>query len=155
MTDQLKTEPVEEKQPVPQQPEPVFIGWSAILKGSALLVGTLLVGVVIAGFVMQQKYGTPGVIATLCAGAICSISGVAALVVTGFGTGQKDGLTYTLGSIAIRTGIPLGSAIVVSNTIPYLAKAGFFGVIIVLYLLTLSAETLLSVRLLKKQMVTK
>lgn len=137
--------------PQVQQPEPVFIGWSAILKSSAILVAVLVVGAVIAGYFMQQKQGEAGLIATICATAICVVSGVGALVLTGYGTSQKDGLSYTLGSILIRTGIPLGSAVVVTDTQPYLKEAGFFGIIVVLYLLTLALETLLSVRLVKKQ----
>ncbi len=143
--------PAKEAAPKVQLPEPVFVGWSAIVKSSVILLVVLTIGATIAGYFMQQKQGEAGVIATICAAAICSVSGVGALVLTGYGTSQKDGLSYTLGSILIRTGIPLGLAVVISDTQPYLKEAGIFGIIVVLYLLTLALETLLSVRLLKKQ----
>ena len=93
-----------------------------------------------------QRYGTTGLATAGIAAAICFFSGALALVVTGrsIGSNSPVGLLF---SMLIRTGIPLAAGLVLSSNFEILRNAGVFGMILVYYLITLSVETTLAVRL--------
>lgn len=93
----------------------------------------------------NSKYGQPGIVAAVVAASVCWLCATAALVVAGRVAGTPNALNGQLASIGLRTVIPLIVAIALDGQVPYLAAAGFFGMMVPAYLVSLVAETLLSV----------
>lgn len=93
----------------------------------------------------NASHGLPGVYAAGFATLVCWACSTAALLVAGRAAGTPGALNAQLASIGLRTVIPLVVAITVEGQVPYLAKAGLFGMMVPAYLVSLVAETLLSI----------
>jgi hypothetical protein len=87
-------------------------------------------------------------LASAVAASVCLVASSLALVVTAYGTGGRQG---AVGGILLglfcRTGLPLIVGLLVIHGSQALARANVFGMILIYYLVTLVAETVLSVRL--------
>ena len=115
----------------------------------AVLAGVVLLILPGAGWFAYSRYGMQGLWATLAAAGVCWVSATAALIVTKRWSGTPHAVNAVLFAMGLRTGLPLVAAFVLTNSVPFLAAGGVFGMILVFYLPALAAETLLSVRLLK------
>ncbi len=138
------------EQPTPNRPAAVLFKpplLAATLRSCAVLVVVLLlIGPAIV-YPAWTSHGQAGLVAALIAGAVCLLAGIAALAITGLTRNTPNALNGILASILFRTMIPLGAAVVLSESNRSLAEAGIFGLFVWFYLLTLVVETLLSVRL--------
>ena len=89
-------------------------------------------------------HGAAGVWAAAIAVGICWLASTAALIVSGLWVNTPNAVNGQLGSILLRTVVPLVAAIVLEKQVPFLAAAGIFGMMVPAYLVSLVAETLLS-----------
>jgi hypothetical protein len=92
----------------------------------------------------HRTHGTAGVWAAVIAVGVCWVASTAALILSASLAGTAQALQGQLGSILLRTVLPLVSAIVLEKQVPWLAEAGIFGMMVPAYLVSLAAETLLS-----------
>ncbi len=92
---------------------------------------------------LHEQVGPQGLMAAAVAAAICLAAGVLALLVTDLSRSLGNPLAGLFGSILIRTGLPLLAGVAIHSTGGALAEAGAFGAILVFYLVTLAAETLI------------
>jgi hypothetical protein len=99
------------------------------------------------GLAASQKFGQAGWLAALVAALVCWFGSTAALVLTALLRGPQTALYSLLFGMVFRMGLPLAAGIVLSQQSPRLAAAGVFGCIVGFYLVTLVAETLLSLPL--------
>lgn len=111
----------------------------------------MVVALVGGGVVAFVLYGTPGLIAAASAAFVCWAASAAALFVTYLFTGTPSAATGLLLSIGLRTGVPLAAAAILSSASPVLASGGVFGFFVIYYLLSLTAETVLSVGLINSR----
>jgi hypothetical protein len=88
------------------------------------------------------------VVAGVAAG-VCWVAGGLALGVTFMGALAERAVAGALGGILFRTGIPL-LALAVGSQVPWLARHGFAGRVVVYFLLSLTVETILAVWLARR-----
>lgn len=93
----------------------------------------------------NATHGAAGIWTAALSVVVCWLCATAALIVAGRAAGTPNALNAQLSSIGLRTVIPLVVVIVVEGQVPYLAKAGLFGMMVPAYLVSLVAETLLSI----------
>ncbi len=105
----------------------------------------MVVTMVALGFWGHATHGEAGIAAAVLAVLVCWFSATAALVVAGRSAGTPNALNAQLASIGLRTVVPLVVAIGVEGQVPYIAQAGLFGMMVPAYLVSLVAETLLSI----------
>jgi hypothetical protein len=116
-----------------------------VVAGLIWLSGILLLAwVVVAGILIRTEGWRPARTALLAAG-VCWLFGVLALLSTALLIRVGQPLAGLLSGILFRTGGPL-AALAVGSSIPELASAGFPGQVVVFFLVTLAAETVLAVR---------
>lgn len=94
--------------------------------------------------------GPTGMLASGIAAGLCWISSVVALCVRTRFPRPQDVVPGTLGAMLVRMVLILGGAMLVMKTSPELVKAAFLGQLAVYFLLTLTVETLLAIRWVKK-----
>lgn len=114
------------------------------------LLWLLMVVVVIAGvlsYVGFARHGLAGAVAALVAGLICFLPSVVALLVTSFTTGTSNAVSGMFLGIFLRTVVPFGVSIFLVQAVAPLAESGLFGMVLVTYLVVLSVETCLAVRI--------
>ncbi|MDZ4819278.1 MAG: hypothetical protein SGJ20_09925 [Planctomycetota bacterium] len=104
------------------------------------------------GFLFAQQYGVTAWSAAAIAAALCWVCSIAALVLASIAhrLAARDasaGMAYVLLGMLIRMGIPFAVGMAVSTADTQLSRAGFFPLVLVFYLITLVAETILSVML--------
>ena len=99
------------------------------------------------GLAASQKFGQTGWLAALVAALVCWFGSTTALVLTALLRGPQTALYSLLFGMVFRMGLPLVAGVVLSQQSPRLAAAGVFGCIVGFYLVTLVAETLLSLPL--------
>ena len=122
---------------------------------SAVRAIACLTAVMLASWWVYVRFFLPGnrpdgrAVAALAAG-VCWISSVAALVVTLRGAKSPNAMAGVLGGTLFRTGGPL-AAMAVGSQIPRLARQGFAEQLVVFFLVSLAAETLLATVILKRQ----
>ena len=112
------------------------------------LVGVTLVAFIVAAYYSYSRSQALGVAAAAVAAGVCCLASTAALVVSYMFRGPSAAVPGVFIGMFLRTGVPLFVGFVVTNLSSRLASAGVMGQFLVFYLLTLSVETLLSVRLL-------
>ena len=126
----------------------------------------------VAGYVASQRVGQVAFAASALAAAVVWLAGGLGLLVTtralgnqtgGNQTGENQtgenqaGVTAVLMAMLLRIGLPLGSVVLLAQLGTQwewgarLAEAGYFGLVVVHYLVALVIETVLSVRLLSRQ----
>ncbi len=111
-----------------------------------LLVVVLLVGLAV-GFYGFSRHGNQGIVAAVVAGLLCFAAASAALIVAALTANTPNALTGILLGIVLRTAAPLLLSILLMQAFSPLADAGLLGMVLVNYLVVLTAETLLAVRL--------
>lgn len=121
--------------------------WRPVVAGSLLLGAVLIAVAVCAAGVRGNSVGSEGFAACFVAAFVCWASGTAALAITALTAGTTNGLAGLLGSIFLRTGIPIAVGILMCSAGLPLAKAGLFGLLVVHYLAGLIVETTVSVYL--------
>ncbi|MEX1097866.1 MAG: hypothetical protein WED34_17610 [Planctomycetales bacterium] len=111
------------------------------------LVALVAVAWLLAAVPAYRQAGRAGLLAAGIAAGVCLLSSMAALLVTNRFAGTPSAISGALGSILLRTIVPLGVTLFLVDASPVLAEAGLFGLTVVFYLLTLAGETLLAVRI--------
>jgi len=119
--------------------------------GKSCLLLTIIVLAVFPLFAWfgYSRHAMDGVFAASIAGGVCWLGATLALVTTVLLQGSPSAVSGTLLGTAFRTGLPFLSAFALAQMGGPIAKAGVVGMIVAYYLLTLVAETLLAVRLIK------
>ena len=112
-----------------------------------LLTVALLVSFPAFALFGYTQHGMVGVVAAAVAGGVCWMGGLLALLLVGLVRGREQMVHATLLGMLFRTGLPLITGIVLTRAGGPLAEAGVFAMILVYYLIGLSIETVLSVRL--------
>jgi hypothetical protein len=121
-----------------------------MLRSCAWLTLTVLVALLIVGGVVAATRGPNGALAAAVAAGVCWFGSTAALIITGF-SGRTDQAVYGhLLGMFFRLGLPLACGLVFQKVGGTLADSGVFGLIVVFYLVTLAAETILALRLIKQ-----
>ncbi|MCG8583162.1 MAG: hypothetical protein MI757_00420 [Pirellulales bacterium] len=116
----------------------------------AVLSGASVTALVLIGSIAFQLRGGDALLASIAAATICWGGAFLALVVTAMPAQDPGAATSRmLLSIAFRTALPFGGAVLLSSN-SRLAAAGVFGLTVVFYLITLATETLLSLGLLNR-----
>ena len=128
-------------------------GWAArrpplsVPAACAWLAGAVAAAFPLVGMAAAEQYGTPAWLAAAVAAATCWFAWTLVLIATGLTTGPLRGFYAMLYGVLFGFAIPFGTGLVLSRRAPALAEAGVFGLVVVFYLVTLSAGAWLSVRL--------
>src|SRR5436190_18262854 len=117
-----------------------------MIRSCLALTAVVLVALLIVGGVVGSTRGMSGVLAASTAAAICWFGSTIALVLAGFLSRSNQGVQGHLLGVFFRLGLPLVTGMILQRAGGPLAEAGVFGLIVVFYLITLVAETLLSLR---------
>lgn len=120
-----------------------------MLRSCAWLTLTVLIALPLVGGVVGATRGVSGVLAALVAAGVCWFGAMAALVVAGGAGRDGRAVQAHLKGMFFRLGLPLAAGLALQKAGGVLAEGGVFGQIVVFYLITLTAETLLSLRLIK------
>ena len=112
----------------------------------ALLVPLFFIG----GIGWSQWMGAEMLPAYALATGVCLFFGAVALLAQEFGFRSENSQAGTLGSMGIRTLGPLAVGVIVDQNAPNLVEHRFFPVFVTCFLLTLTVETILSVRLVNR-----
>lgn len=99
---------------------------------------------------MGSTRGTNGVLAASAAAGICWFGSTVALLLAGYTSRSNQGVQGHLLGMFFRLGLPLIAGMMLQKAGGPLAEAGVFGLIVVFYLITLVAETVLSLRFIKR-----
>jgi|SRR5215471_3732580 len=110
----------------------------------------VLLSLLVIGGAFAAPRGVDALLAASAAAGICWLGATAALVVSWFSNRSNRAVQGHLLGALFRLGLPLGIGLVFQQSGGRLAEAGVFGFIVVFYLVTLVAETLLSLRLIKR-----
>lgn len=92
-----------------------------------------------------SRHGQAGLWAAVVAALICWLSATAALILTALFVGTTQAFQSQLGGIMLRTMVPFALGLFIQQQSSYLAGAGFFGLLVLAYLVALATETLLCV----------
>lgn len=84
------------------------------------------------------------------AAGLCWLASLVALVVRTRFPKPRDVVAGTLGAMLVRMVLIMGGAMLVARMSPELVKAAFWGQVVIYFLLTLTVETVLAVRWVKK-----
>jgi hypothetical protein len=125
-----------------------------MLRSCAWLTLTVLVALLIVGGVAGTMRGSDAALAAAVAAGVCWFGSIAALVVTGYSGRSDHAVQGHLLGMFFRLGLPLACGLAFQKVGGTLADAGVFGLIVVFYLVTLVAETILSLRLIKQHRKT-
>jgi peptidoglycan/LPS O-acetylase OafA/YrhL len=112
----------------------------------AWLLAYVLVAYLVVGAIAAQRFEI-GWTSAAVAAAICWLSATLTLVATGLTRGPLRPFYGLLYGMLFGFAIPFAAGLYLTRSAPALASAGVFGLIVVFYLVTLAANTLLTVRL--------
>jgi uncharacterized membrane protein HdeD (DUF308 family) len=118
-----------------------------MLRSCAWLTVTVLTALLIVGGVVGPTRGLNGVIAAVVAAGLCWFGSTAALLIAGFSRHSNHAVQRHLLGMFFRLGLPLVAGVVFQKVGGTLAEAGVFGMIVIFYLISLIAETILSLQL--------
>jgi hypothetical protein len=121
-----------------------------MLRSCAWLTLTVLIALLIVGGVVGSTRGADGILAAVVAAGVCWFGSTAALVTTGYSGRTNQAVQGHLLGMFFRLGLPLICGLAFQKVGGRLADAGVFGLIVVFYLVTLVAETILALRLIKQ-----
>ena len=128
-----------------------------------ILAVTLAVVSGVAGYVTSQRVGQVAYAASALAAVVVWLAGSLGLLVTMHAPGNQASVTALLMAMLLRIGLPLGTVVILTQLgtqaggdtpvgwVARLGEAGFFGLVVVHYLVALMIETVLSVRWLSRQ----
>lgn len=122
-----------------------------LVRSCALLTTVVIVGFPFFAWYGIQNHGTWGLVAASISGIVCWLGALIALILAGVSQGTSTAIRDTMLGSLVRTVMPFGVGLVTQWSSPPLASANIFGMIVVYYLLTLTAETVLAVRFLSVQ----
>jgi len=120
-----------------------------MIRSCLALTAVVLLALLLVGAVVGTTRGVNGVLAASTAAAICWVGSTIALLIAGYSSRSNQAAQGHLLGMFFRLGLPLGGGMLLQKTGGPLAEAGVFGLIVVFYLITLVAETLLSLRFIK------
>lgn len=123
------------------QPRPASLPWACAILSAVLLVALPL----FAGYGFSTS-GTVGVAAATAAFGICLTCGILALCITAIAQKLNQGVQGVLGAMLVRMGVPLMALFVLPKVGGPLIATGVTGMVMAYYLITLAAETWLSLR---------
>ena len=121
-----------------------------LVKGCALLTLVVLLLAPAVAWYGHANHGTDGLLAAAVALGVCWVGAIAALAVTAFSRGPSGAVQGVLLGMLFRMGLPLGSLMLLQERGGALVDAEVLGMILACYFVTLVAETLLSLQLVKK-----
>lgn len=122
---------------------------SQLWRPALALISAVALPTPIIAWYAQTHYGEHGIQALLLAAILCGGSSLAALILIVMYKQTPYQLHAALAGIGLRTGLPLMIGVFFKQAGGPLAEAGVFGMIMVYYLTTLLAETILAARLIQ------
>jgi hypothetical protein len=122
-----------------------------MLRSCAWLTLIVAVALLIIGGALFATRGLDAAYAAAAAAALCWTGATAALVVTGLSARTSHAVQGHLLGMFFRLGLPLVAGLIFQKAGGRLADAGVFGLIVVFYLISLVAETLLTLQLIKRR----
>ena len=124
----------------------------ATARGGALLIVALAaLSLPLSGSMAHSQSGWAGVMAVGIAATVCCLAAIIALFLTERTRGSLNAVSGLLGSILLRTMVPLAIGFAISRINRELFEAGVFGWFVVYYLGCLATETLVVTRVLGQQ----
>jgi hypothetical protein len=120
-----------------------------MIRSCLALTAVVLLALLVVGGVVGSSRGVNGVLAASTAAGICWVGSTIALLIAGYASRSNQAAQGHLLGMFFRLGLPLGAGMLLQMTGGPLADAGVFGLIVVFYLVTLVAETLLSLQFIK------
>jgi len=124
--------------------------WSCLALTGAVLLAWPVVAVVAA-----RQGGAPTWLISFLAAAVCWFSAMLSLILAHRLQQKGAAMAGLLAGTLVRMALPLAVGMWAMNQVRTLAEGGFFGQIVVFYLLTLAVETWLSLGLAKAAMASK
>lgn len=120
-----------------------------IVRSCLWLTSIIVAALLVVGGVSFALRGPMGLAAAAAAAGICWSGATAALVLTALlGRSNRAMYGHLLGMF-FRLGVPLVAGLILQRQAGALADAGVFGLIVIFYLVALTAETLLSLKYVK------
>ena len=120
-----------------------------MIRSCLALTAVVLLALLLVGAVVGNSRGSTGVMAASTAAAICWFGSTVALLMAGYSSRSNQAVHGHLLGMFFRLGLPLVAGMCLQKAGGPLADAGVFGLIVVFYLVTLVAETVLSLRFIK------
>ena len=120
-----------------------------MIRSCLVLTAVVLLALLVVGGVVGNTRDLNGVLAAATAAAICWFGSTIALLIAGYLSRSNQAAQGHLLGMFFRLGLPLVAGMILQKSGGPLAEAGVFGLIVVFYLITLVAETLLSLRFIK------
>ena len=120
-----------------------------MIRSCLALTAVVLLALLLVGGVVGSTRGLNGVLAASTAAGICWFGSTIALLMAGYSSRSNQAVHGHLLGMFFRLGFPLVVGMMLQKAGGALAEAGVFGLIVVFYLITLVAETLLSLRFIK------
>ena len=121
----------------------------ATARGGALLIVALAgLSLPLSGSMAHARSGWTGVVAVAVAATVCCLAAIIALFLTERTRGSLNAISGLLGSVLLRTMVPLAIGFAISRVNRELFEAGVFGWFVVYYLGCLATETLIVTRVL-------
>jgi hypothetical protein len=93
------------------------------------------------------RHGNIGLVAAAVSVLVCLLPACAALLVTGLWAGTPNAINGIFLGVFLRTAVPLLLALLLTQAISPLADAGLFAMVLVNFLVMLTVETILVVRI--------
>ncbi len=125
-----------------------------MLRSCAWLTLIVIVALLVVGGAVLATRGLNAAYAAVVAAGLCWVGSTAALVIAGLASRTNHVVQGHLLGMFLRLGLPLVAGLVIQKAGGTLAEAGVFGLIVVFYLITLVAETVLSLQLIKRRRKT-
>ena len=121
-----------------------------MIRSCLVLTAVVLLALLLVGGVVGNTRGMNGVLAASVAAAICWFGSTVALLLAGYTSRANQAVQGHLLGMFFRLGLPLVTGMILQKAGGPLAEAGVFRLIVVFYLVTLVAETILSLRFIKR-----
>jgi len=130
-------------------PETDMANWQANVQRGVAVRQALLVACMAAAYVLVLpwacwQFGLSGVLAATVAGGVCLLASALALWVGHVHRAPNQAFQGVLLALMLRTGIPLGFAVVAHSSAGLLTWSGLVYYLLVFYLVSLAAEVVLS-----------
>ena len=120
-------------------------GWLTVIVAVALLI---------IGGALGATRGFGASVAAVVAAGLCWIGSMAALIIAGYSSQSNRAVQGHLLGMFFRLGLPLVAGVLLQKAGGRLADAGVFGLILIFYLVTLPAETILSLQFVRRRQKT-
>lgn len=118
-------------------------------RGAAAILAAQLCVFAFVGWYGHSQHGMTGVHAAAVACLVCFLPAAVALCCVALTAGTPNALTGTLLSMVLRTALPFFVTIFLVQAHKPLADAGLFGMVLINYLVVLTVESALAVRMIQ------